>query len=84
MIEGIKLRDSKGIVPPKFVVEKVIEQIRRFLAPGAAGNTLTVSFKEKLDKIPVDKMDTATRSALVSRVEKAVGASVIPAYNTPR
>jgi uncharacterized protein (DUF885 family) len=82
VIEGIKLRDSKGIVPPKFVVEKVIEQIKRFLAPGASGNTLTVSFKEKLDKIPVDKMDAATRTALVSRVEKAVGASVIPAYNT--
>ena len=35
VIEGIKLRESKGIVPPKFVVEKVLEQIKGFLAPGA-------------------------------------------------
>jgi uncharacterized protein (DUF885 family) len=81
VIEGIKLRESKGIIPPKFVVEKVIDQIKGFLAPGANGNTLTVSFKEKLDKIPADKMDKVTRAALLARVEQAVGASVIPAYN---
>ena len=53
VIEGLKLRESKGIVPPKFAVEKVSDQIKGFLAPGPKGNTLTVSFKEKLDKIPV-------------------------------
>lgn len=81
VIEGIKLRESRGVIPPKFVVEKVIDQIKGFLAPGAAGNTLTVSFKEKLDKIPADKMDAATRSALLKRVEQGVGTSVFPAYN---
>ena len=35
VIEGLKLRESKGIVPPKFAVEKVLEQIKGFLAPGA-------------------------------------------------
>ena len=80
VIEGIKLRESKGIVPPQFVVEKVLDQIKGFLAPGAGGNTLTVSFKEKLDKIPADKMDAATRAKLIARVEQAVGASVVPAY----
>ena len=81
VIDGIKLRESKGIIPPKFVVEKVIEQIKGFLAPGAKGNTLTVGFKEKLDKIPAEKMDVATRAALLTRVEAAVSASVFPAYN---
>jgi uncharacterized protein (DUF885 family) len=82
VIESIKVRESKGVVPPKFVVEKVIDQIKGFLAPGAKGNTLTVSFKEKLDKIPADKMNDATRSALLARVEQAVSARVFPAYNT--
>jgi uncharacterized protein (DUF885 family) len=81
VIEGIKLREGKGIVPPKFVVEKVIDQIKGFVAPGAKANTLTVSFKEKLDKIPADRIDAATREALLSRVEQAVNASVIPSYN---
>lgn len=82
VIETVRLRESKGVIPPRFAVDKVLEQIKVFLAPEAKGNTLTVSFKEKLDKIPVDKMDEATRSALLARVEQAVAASVIPAYNT--
>ncbi len=80
VIEGIKLRESRGIVPPEFVVTKVLDQIKGFLAPGAGGNTLTVSFKEKLDRIPADRMDPATRTTFTARAEQAVGASVMPAY----
>jgi uncharacterized protein (DUF885 family) len=82
VVETVRLRESKGIVPPRFAVDKVLQQIAAFLAPGAKGNTLTVSFREKLEKIPADRMDAATRSALLARVEQAVDASVIPAYNT--
>lgn len=80
VIESVRLRESKGIVPPRFVVEKVVDQIDRFLAPGPNGNTLTVSFREKLDKIPPDKLDAGTRADLTRRVEQAVDASVYPAY----
>ena len=82
VIETVRLRESKGIIPPRFAVDKVLDQIKLFVAPGAKGNTLTVSFKEKLDKIPADRMDEGTRSALLARAEQAVAASVIPAYNT--
>ncbi len=80
VIKNVRVRESKGIIPPRFAVDKVLDQIKLFLAPGAKGNTLTVSFKEKLDKIPADRMDEATRSALLARVEQAVATSVIPAY----
>ena len=82
VIEGIRLREKKGIIPPKFAVEKVLDQIRGFVAPGASGNVLTVAFKEKLDKVPAGKIDAAARDALLARVEQAVAASVIPSYNT--
>ena len=81
VIESLKLRETRNIIPPKFVVEKVSEQIKGFLAPGAAGNALLVSFKAKLAKLPVDKMDQAARDALVKRVEDSVAANVFPAYN---
>ncbi len=81
VIESVKFRESKGIIPPKFAVEKVIEQVQGFIAPGAAGNPITISFKEKIGKIPADKMDDATRRALIGRVEQAVSSSVLPAYN---
>jgi uncharacterized protein (DUF885 family) len=80
VIESLKAREDRRVIPPKFVVEKVGEQLKTFMAPGAAGNTLTVAFKEKLAKIPADKMDTATREALAKRVQDSVAANVLPAY----
>jgi len=80
VIESLQVRESKGIIPPRFVVEKVVDQIKGFLAPGAKGNTLTASFKDKLDKIPPGKLDAEARNAFLSRAERAVAASVVPAY----
>jgi uncharacterized protein (DUF885 family) len=81
VIEGVKFRESKGIIPPKLTVEKVIEQVKGFLAPGVAGNPIVISFKDKISKIAADKMNETTRAALIGRVEQGVGASVLPAYN---
>ncbi len=81
VIESVKFRESKGIIPPKFAVEKVIEQVKGFVAPGAVGNPIAISFKEKIGKIPADKMDDAARTAFIARVEQAVASSVLPAYN---
>lgn len=80
VIEGVRLRETRGITPPKFVVEKVLDQIQGFVEPGAKANPITVGFKEKLDKIPADKMDSATRGSLLARVEDAVAKQVIPSY----
>ena len=81
VIESVKFRESKGIIPPKFAVEKVIEQVKGFVAPGAVGNPIFISFKEKIGKIPAEKMDDADRTAFIARVEQAVASSVLPAYN---
>lgn len=81
VIESLQVRERKNIIPPKFVVEKVSEQIKGFVAPGAAGNTLVQSLKAKLGKIPAEKMDQATRDAFVKRAEDSAAANVIPAYN---
>ena len=80
VIDAVGFRESKGILPPRFVVEKVVAQINGFLAAGAAGNPLTVSFKDKLDRIPLDRMNAAKRSELATRAARAVEMKVIPAY----
>jgi uncharacterized protein (DUF885 family) len=84
VIEGLKLRESKGMLPPKFTVDKVLDQIQKFSAPGAAGNVLSASFREKLAKLPADRLDADTRNALTTRAEKAVADSVLPAYEALR
>ena len=80
VIDSIKFREGRNIIPPKLVVEKVVEQIKGFVATGAKGNPIAVTFKEKLDKIPAEKMDAATRAALQERVEQGVANQVIPSY----
>jgi uncharacterized protein (DUF885 family) len=80
VIASMKIREEKGVVPPKFVVEKVGTQLKDFLAASPKDNALAVSFREKLAKIPPEKMDEAKRADLTGRVEKAVAEQVIPAY----
>lgn len=80
VLDGVKLRESKGIVPPQFTVEEVIEQMTKFIAKPAKEHMLYTSFKEKLDKIPAGDMDSATREKLLADVAAAIDGSVYPTY----
>lgn len=80
VIDSVRYRETQGVLPPKFVVEKVIAQIDDFVATGPERNPLTTTFREKLAKIPSQRMDPARRAELASRVARAVETSVIPAY----
>jgi len=80
VIEGLKLRESKGIVPPQFTVEEVIQQMKGFIEKPAKENMLYTSFNEKLTKIAAGEMDQATRDKLLASVESSIAKSVYPAY----
>lgn len=80
VIEGLKHRESRGIVPPRFTVEKVIDQMRGFISVPAAEHMLRTSFDEKLAKIPSDEIDAATRSALQQELTRRIETVVYPAY----
>lgn len=84
VIEGLRQREDKGMLPPKFTVDKVLDQLRQFEAPGAAGNVLMVAFREKLARVPAGNTDADTRSALTARAERAIAERVLPAYATLR
>ncbi|SFM97547.1 DUF885 domain-containing protein [Dokdonella immobilis] len=80
VIDGLKLREGKGVIPPKFTVDKVLEQMNGFIGVPAEQNMLYTSFGEKLDRIAADAMDTATREDLKARVKTSIEASVYPAF----
>jgi len=80
VVEGLKLRESKGVIPPQFTVEEVLTQMQGFIGKPAKENMLYTSFKEKLDKIPADKMDQPTRDSLLAGVASSIDKSVYPAY----
>ena len=80
VVDGLKVRESKGVIPPQFTVEEVLTQMQGFISKPAAENMLFKSFKEKLDKIPSETMDQPTRDSLLSRVSGSIDKSVYPAY----
>ncbi len=80
VIEGLRLRESKNIIPPKFTVVEVLKQMDGFTAKPSKENPLYVSFKDKLDMIPADKLDQAKRDSLLAGVDQAIQQSVYPAY----
>jgi uncharacterized protein (DUF885 family) len=80
VLETLKLHEGQGLIPPRFAVEKSLEQMRTFVAKPALENVLYTSFKDKLDKIPATQMDAAARERWLRDVEHALTADVYPAY----
>ena len=82
VIEGLKLRESKGVVPPKFTVDEVLAQMNAFIAPPAEQHMLYLTFKEKLDKIAPDALAQADRDRLLAGVAGSIEHNVYPAYRS--
>ena len=80
VMEGLRVREAAGILPPTFVVEKVLAEMRAFTAMPAKQNILYSSFAEKLGKLPAGTVSDADRDALLGQAESAISGQVYPAY----
>ena len=80
VMEGLEAREAAGIIPPTFVVEKVLAEMRAFADAPAKENILYTSFAEKLAKLPEGGMDALARDALLAEVQTAIVDAVQPAY----
>jgi len=78
-IRGLQYREERGIVPPKFVLDKVLEGMRRFRAPEPKENVLFVHFQGKVASI--EQVDDARRARFLADAEQAVETTVYPAYD---
>lgn len=76
--EGLALRESKGIVPPKFVIERVLAEMRAFAAKPAAENPLCVNFSAKVEALK--DVDAAAKPALQAGCSERIDQVVRPAY----
>jgi uncharacterized protein (DUF885 family) len=79
-LEAVRLREQRGIVPPKFAVDKSLAQMREFVAAAPKDNVLVTVLAGKLDKLPPGTVDAATRAQLLAQAERAVADSVLPSY----
>ncbi len=78
LLDNLKVREKKEILPPRFVVEEVLKEMTDFVGKPASENILATSFKTRAAKI--DKLTEAQRADFQTRVETAITAKVSPAY----
>ena len=78
VLEGLKLREAMGIIPPKFTVEKVLEQMRGFVAPAPKEQVLYTHLRDELASL--ESVAPEQRDAILADCEKAIAESVLPAY----
>lgn len=69
---------AKGILPPRFILQATIEQMRRFVAPAPAQNPLVTTLAEKLGA--VEGVDPEARARRVGEAARIVEGSIYPAW----
>ncbi|MEP7014939.1 MAG: DUF885 domain-containing protein [Verrucomicrobiota bacterium] len=78
LLESLKLRENKQILPPRFVVGEILKEMSEFIAKPATENILATSFKTRAAKI--DKLTESERADFQKRVESSITANVYPSY----
>jgi uncharacterized protein (DUF885 family) len=77
VLEGLKHREQLGILPPQFVVTKVVEEMKNFVKTPPEEGILMESLLEKMDKA---KLDESVQQDLAQEAKQVIETSVYPAY----
>ncbi len=78
LLEGLKLRESLGVVPPRFVIERVLAEMRAFAGTPARENVLYTHLRGKMATLA--GLSAAERAQLLREAELAIDSHVYPAY----
>ncbi|RPI56537.1 MAG: DUF885 domain-containing protein [Acidobacteria bacterium] len=73
-------RAAGDLIPPRFILDRTIMQMRRFVDMPAAQNPLVTSLNERASRIK--ELAPADRAALVSRAQRLVSDAVYPEWKT--
>jgi uncharacterized protein (DUF885 family) len=76
LLEGLRLRQERGIVPPKFVVQRVLDEMKHFTSPPPEAHLLYTNLKEKLQAAGLEQ----EAAALLEDCRAAIEKRVYPAY----
>ncbi len=79
VLEGLKHREQLGILPPQFVITKVVEEMQNFVNTPPEDGILMVSL---LDKMEQAKLDESVQQELAQEAKQVIETSVYPAYQT--
>jgi uncharacterized protein (DUF885 family) len=78
VIASLRYREERGILPPRFVVQRVLTEMRAFAGKPAGNNILSTTFAKKVDTLK--EVSDDAKAGLKARAEAAITTHVIPAY----
>jgi len=78
VVEDLNIRAAKGVVPPRFVLEKVLNEVQGFTSGAAEQQLLYTHFTTAIAKI--EGLTEADRASLTTQVKAAIEQSVLPGY----
>jgi uncharacterized protein (DUF885 family) len=78
ILAGVRLRDSLKVVPPKFVMSEVLDQMRSFAGKPPKENPLYTHFAAVTDTMK--GLEHVKRDELLKRLDQDITTIVIPAY----
>lgn len=94
LIENLKIAENKGIIPPKFVIKRVVDEMKGFIGTSMAtndssevsdaimspvkSNILYTNFELKIDKL--DELSSEQKTKYKKQVEEEIGRTVFVAY----
>jgi uncharacterized protein (DUF885 family) len=76
---GLKIRESQDIIPPRFVIDRILEQMRDFVATPPQENILYTSLAKKLEE--AGEIDEAAAADILARTEASITGNIYPAYD---
>ena len=77
-IEGLEVRESKKIIPPRFVIREVLTEMKGFVGKAPRENALYTNFTAKTDSI--QGLSAEDRRKLAGDLEGRIQNTVYPAY----
>jgi uncharacterized protein (DUF885 family) len=78
VLVGLAIRAQMGCIPPRFVIQRVLDEMTTFIGRPARENPLYTVFRDKLDK--VKHLSPVQRERLLARAEAEITRTVYPAY----
>ncbi|MEO0421286.1 MAG: DUF885 domain-containing protein [Pseudomonadota bacterium] len=77
VFEGLNHREDIGVLPPQFVIDKVLVEMRNFVATPAGENILMTSLAEKMVEA---ELDEAFQQEILAEARASIDETVYPAY----
>lgn len=77
LLEGLKIRENKKVIPPRFVIDRVLTEMKDFSNQPIKENILYVNLQKKLDKLGIS---TEEKNELLKSAESNIQKAVYPAY----